>query len=101
MLDVTQSLSLMPQSRGAATELAAPLAVTGSLQAYQAKHAKFDAKRLFEFMALDLDNPASVLSCLRASRENARRTCRDFQSMPCFSPEPDGFPFPNGVRCFL
>lgn len=71
MLDVTQSLSLMPQSRGAATELAAPLAVTGSLQAYQAKHAKFDAKRLFEYMALDLDNPASVLSCLRSSRENA------------------------------
>ena len=29
MLDVTQSLSLMPQSRGAETELAAPLAVTG------------------------------------------------------------------------
>ncbi|MBH9554328.1 alpha-E domain-containing protein [Inhella gelatinilytica] len=71
MLDVTQSLSLMPQSRGAATELAAPLAVTGALQAYQAKHTKFDAKRLFEFMALDLDNPASVVSCLRASRENA------------------------------
>jgi uncharacterized alpha-E superfamily protein len=71
MLDVTQSLSLMPQSRGAATELAAPLAVTGALQAYQARHTQFDAKRLFEFMALDLDNPASVRSCLRSSRENA------------------------------
>lgn len=71
ILDVTQSLSLMPQSRGAATELAAPLAVTGALGAYQAKHARFDAKKLFEFMALDLDNPASVLSCLKASRENA------------------------------
>lgn len=71
MLDVTQSLSLMPQSRGAETELAAPLAVTGSLQAYQARHPRFDARKLFEFMALDLDHPASVLSCLRASRENA------------------------------
>ncbi len=71
MLDVTQSLSLMPQSRGAATELAAPLAVTGSLQAYQDQHSKFDAKKLFEFMALDFGNPASVLSCIKASRENA------------------------------
>jgi uncharacterized alpha-E superfamily protein len=71
MLDVTQSLSLMPQSRGAETELAAPLSVTGSLQSYQAKHRRFDAKKLFEYMALDLENPASVLSCLRSSRENA------------------------------
>src|SRR5574343_343518 len=61
MLDVTHSLSLLPQSRGAMTELAAPLAVTGPLE----------AERLFNFMALDLSNPASVLSCLRQARENA------------------------------
>lgn len=44
MLDVTHSLSLLPQSRGATTELAAPLAVTGSLDAYHAKHDKLAAE---------------------------------------------------------
>lgn len=71
MLDVTHSLSLLPQSRGAATELAAPLAVTGALEAYGARHPRLDADTLFAFMALDLDNPASVLSCLKQARENA------------------------------
>ncbi|MBL8507172.1 alpha-E domain-containing protein [Chitinimonas sp. JJ19] len=71
MLDVTHSLSLLPQSRGALTELAAPLAVTGSLDAFHARHHKLDSEQLFNFMALDLDNPASVLSCLRFARENA------------------------------
>lgn len=71
MLDVTHSLSLLPQSRGAMTELAAPLAVTGTLEAFTASQQPLEAERLFNFMALDLDNPASVLSCLRSARENA------------------------------
>ncbi|RQO59920.1 hypothetical protein DBR47_11190 [Paucibacter sp. KBW04] len=71
MLDVTHSLSLLPQSRGAMTELAAPLAVTGTLEAYNHSHQTLEANRLFNFMALDLNNPASVLSCLRQARENA------------------------------
>jgi uncharacterized alpha-E superfamily protein len=71
MLDVTHSLSLLPQSRGAMTELAAPLAITGTLEAYTRGHPTLDAEQLFNFMALDLDNPASVLGCLRSARENA------------------------------
>ena len=71
MLDVTHSLSLLPQSRGAMTELAAPLAVTGTLEAFTASQQPLEAERLFNFMALDLSNPASVLSCLRQARENA------------------------------
>jgi uncharacterized alpha-E superfamily protein len=71
MLDVTHSLSLLPQSRGAMTELAAPLAVTGTLEAYGERHSKLEAQALFDFMALDLDNPASVLSSIRQARENA------------------------------
>jgi uncharacterized alpha-E superfamily protein len=71
MLDVTHSLSLLPQSRGAMTELAAPLAVTGALEAYTERHLKLDATSLFNFMALDLENPASVLSCIKQARENA------------------------------
>ncbi|WP_397536014.1 alpha-E domain-containing protein, partial [Roseateles sp.] len=52
MLDVTHSLSLLPQSRGAMTELAAPLAVTGTLEAFSQTHAPLEAERLFNFMAL-------------------------------------------------
>lgn len=71
MLDVTHSLSLLPQSRGSGIELNAPLVVTGSLQAFEAKQVPLDVERLFDFMALDLDNPSSVLSCIKAARENA------------------------------
>ncbi|GAB3356912.1 MULTISPECIES: alpha-E domain-containing protein [Giesbergeria] len=71
MLDVTHSLSLLPQSRGAMTEFAAPLAVTGTLEPYIAQRRQFEAQDLFSFMALELDNPASVLSCLKQARENA------------------------------
>lgn len=71
MLDVTYSLSLLPQSRGAMTELAAPLAVTGTLEAFTKSNQALQADQLFHFMALDLNNPASVLSCLRQARENA------------------------------
>ncbi len=71
MLDVTHSLSLLPQSRGAVTELAAPLAVTGTLEAFQARLPRLSAEELFRFMGIDLENPASVLSCIRQARENA------------------------------
>jgi uncharacterized alpha-E superfamily protein len=71
MLDVTHSLSLLPQSRGAMTELAAPLAITGTLESFTQSQASLDPEHLFNFMALDLANPASVLSCLKCARENA------------------------------
>ena len=71
MLDVTHSLSLLPQSRGAMTELAAPLAVTGTLESFTQSQSSLDPEHLFNFMALDLSNPASVLSCLKGARENA------------------------------
>ncbi|MGE8356990.1 MAG: alpha-E domain-containing protein, partial [Microvirgula sp.] len=67
MLDVTHSLSLLPQSRGTGIELNAPLVVTGSLQAFEARQARLDVEGLFDFMALDLDNPSSVLSCIKAA----------------------------------
>ncbi len=71
MLDVSYSLSLLPQSRGAAAEIGAPLVITGSWQAFHQKHAGLTADRLVDFMVLDLDNPSSIVSCLRCARENA------------------------------
>lgn len=71
MLDVAYTLSLLPQSHGAAAELAAPLAVTGALDTFHARHDSLTADNLLAFMALEISNPASILGCLKSARENA------------------------------
>lgn len=71
MLDVSHNLSLLPQSHGAMQELSAPLAITGTLTAFHTQYESLTAQNLLQFMALDLGNPASILSCLKNARENA------------------------------
>lgn len=71
MLDVAHTLSLLPQSHGAAAELAAPLAVNGTLDAFHERHVQLTADNLLAFMALDIDNPSSILGCFKSARENA------------------------------
>ena len=73
MLDVSYSLSLMPQD-GQGTgldELTMPLLITGNMDDYLARHGELDAERLLHFFAFDGDNPGSIFSCLRAARGNA------------------------------
>lgn len=73
MLDVSYSLSLMPQDgRGdGLEELAMPLLITGTLEEYMERHGQLHAERMLHFFALDADNPASIYSCLGAARTNA------------------------------
>lgn len=73
MLDVSYSLSLMPQDgRGdGLDELAMPLLITGTLDAYLDWHGELHGERMLHFFALDANNPASIYSCLRAARGNA------------------------------
>ncbi|MBU3058475.1 alpha-E domain-containing protein [Pseudomonas indica] len=73
MLDVSYSLSLMPQDgRGdGLDELAMPLLITGTLDDYLNRHGELHAERMLNFFALDADNPASIYSCLAAARSNA------------------------------
>lgn len=73
MLDVSYSLSLMPQDgRGdGLNELAMPLLITGTLESYVGWHGELHAERLLHFFALDANNPASIYSCMRAARGNA------------------------------
>ncbi|MBG7005488.1 alpha-E domain-containing protein [Pseudomonas aeruginosa] len=70
MLDVSYSLSLLPQDRsgGGLDELAMPLLIPGTLDAYLERHGELAAERLLNFFALDPDNPASIYSCLAAAR---------------------------------
>jgi len=73
MLDVSYSLSLMPQDGhgDGLDELAMPLLITGTLDEYLARHGELNAERMLHFFALDADNPASIYCCLQAARSNA------------------------------
>ena len=72
MLDVSYSLSLMPQDgREGLDEMAMPLLITGTLDDYLERHGKLHAERLLHFFALEATNPASIYSCLGAARSSA------------------------------
>ena len=73
MLDVSYSLSLMPQDgRGdGLDELAMPLLITGTLDQYLEQYGALHAEKMLNFFALDVNNPASIYCCLQAARTNA------------------------------
>lgn len=68
LLDVSQRMSL--QMRGGGGYWGAALGITGLEQAYKARHGGIEAGKVLQFMSTDADNPSSILSCLRAAREN-------------------------------
>ncbi len=70
LLDVTHSLSLLPQSRGG-SDITAALATTGALEACRARHPDLLAGDVMHFMTFDAANPASIVNCLKFARENA------------------------------
>lgn len=69
LLEVTYRTSLlMPDDNmgywGAA------LGITGLEESYRQKHGEITAQQVLRYMSVDVDNPSSILSCLRAAREN-------------------------------
>ena len=74
ILDVAQRSALLPfVSEIAQAHLwYAPLKITGSANRYEVKYGQAKADSVTHFMALDTENPASIYSCLRLARENAR-----------------------------
>ena len=73
MLDVNYQTSLLPQS-AAVAELGwqGLLSISELLPAYTARHGDITPRAVMEFMVKDESNPSSIVSCLRAARENAR-----------------------------
>ena len=73
MLDVHYETALLPQS-AAMSQLGwqGVLSLSELLPAYTQRHGEVAAERVMEFMVLDEQNPASILACLKAARENAR-----------------------------
>ena len=73
MLDVAVQTSMLPQSAHDTEQTWRALLGISELQdAFDARHATLDPASVLAFMALDADNPSSIVSCLRAARENAR-----------------------------
>jgi uncharacterized alpha-E superfamily protein len=73
LLDVNYQTSLLPQSAEVAQQgWQGLLSISELLPSYQALYGDITPARVMEFMVKDEDNPSSIISCLRAARENAR-----------------------------
>ena len=73
MLNVSYETSLLPQSAASAQAgWEGLLSISELLPAYQAKHGEVTPAHVMDFMVKDTQNPSSIISCLRAVRENAR-----------------------------
>ena len=73
MLNVSYETSLLPQSAASAQAgWEGLLSISELLPAYLAKHDQVTPHQVMDFMVKDTQNPSSIISCLRAVRENAR-----------------------------
>ncbi|HEY1284266.1 MAG TPA: alpha-E domain-containing protein [Steroidobacteraceae bacterium] len=73
MLDAHHRLSLLPRTTEAVTQgWAATLVSMGMEHSFRDKYDTLTPRAAFDFLAFDRDNPGSIISCLRAARENAR-----------------------------
>ena len=72
-LDVQYRLSLLPhEGRDDRQGWAQALATLGLEAAFAERHESPEQHKVIDFLAFDTGNPSSILSCLRAARENAR-----------------------------
>jgi uncharacterized alpha-E superfamily protein len=73
MLDVNYQTSLLPQSAAVSkVGWQGMLSISELMPAYNAKHGEVEPQRVMQFMVRDESNSSSIVSCLRAARENAR-----------------------------
>ena len=77
ILGVTSNVLLASSRELQRQNLLAPLNITGSAWAYFARHGELALASLIEFLALDPENPTSIMCCLSRARETAhRKGCR-------------------------
>lgn len=73
MLDVNYQTSLLPQSLEVAEQgWWAMLDISELTHAFDHKYGLLSREDVIDFMVRDMTNPSSIMSCLRAARENAR-----------------------------
>ena len=69
LLEVTYRTSLL-MPNDSVGYWGAALGITGLEESYRQKFGDITASQVLRFMSVDVDNPSSILSCLRAAREN-------------------------------
>jgi len=73
LLDVNYQTSLLPQSAEVAKYgWQGLLSISELLPNFNSKHDQITPEATMHFMVCDEENPSSIVSCLRAARENAR-----------------------------
>lgn len=73
MLDVNYQMSLMPQSEETATAAwRAMLDISELSESFDKSYGALTPLNVLSFMTVDINNPSSIMQCLRAARENAR-----------------------------
>jgi uncharacterized alpha-E superfamily protein len=70
ILGVTSNLVLFGSPELQRQNLLAPLLITGGADAFFERHAELSVEALIDFLALDRDNPSSIVCCLALAREN-------------------------------
>src|ERR1700676_2484637 len=73
LVDAHYRMSLLPHSGDTlAQSLSATMTALHMEEAYRERHAAIEPRAVFEFVSLDREYSGSIISCLRAARENAR-----------------------------
>jgi uncharacterized alpha-E superfamily protein len=73
LVDAHYRMSLLPHSgETLAQSLSATMTALHMEEAYKERHKSIEPRAVFEFVSLDRDYGGSIVSCLRAARENAR-----------------------------
>ncbi len=72
VLDASHRMSQLPGGRDAAREWLPALVIADQREAFEARYDAVNAGHVIAFMALNADNPSSILSNLGAARENGR-----------------------------
>jgi uncharacterized alpha-E superfamily protein len=73
LVDAHYRMSLLPHSgETLADSLSATMTALHMEEAYKERHKAVEPRAVFEFVSLNRDYSGSIISCLRAARENAR-----------------------------
>lgn len=62
----------LTRSASASEEWKSVLKTAGSVTDYDALHGVYESKKVIDFLLRDLNNPSSVISIMKAARDNAR-----------------------------
>src|ERR1700741_3919325 len=71
ILGVTSNVVLCSTPETQEQNLLAPLSISGTTEAYFARHDTISLPALIDFIGLDPGNPSSIYTCIKLARDNA------------------------------